>query len=54
MKNEIAPVISYDSKQNLVNESLEYIEHHYHEQMSVGDIAKALGTSISYLSRIFK
>lgn len=54
MKNESVPVISYDSKQNLVNESLEYIEHHYHEQMSVGDIAKALGTSISYLSRIFK
>lgn len=54
MKNESVPVISYDSKQNLVNESLEYIERHYHEQMSVGDIAKALGTSISYLSRIFK
>lgn len=54
MKNEIAPVISYDSKQKLVKESQEYIERHYHEQMSVGDIAKELGTSISYLSRIFK
>ena len=54
MKNEIAPVISYDSKQKLVKESMEYIERHYHEPMSVGDIAKALGTSISYLSRIFK
>lgn len=54
MKNEIAPVISYDSKQKLVKESMEYIERHYYEPMSVGDIAKALGTSISYLSRIFK
>ena len=47
-------VISYDSKRNLIKESLEYIEQHYHEQISVGDIAKELGTSISYLSRIFK
>lgn len=54
MRNEKLPVISVDSKQNLVNESLEYIEKHYQEQMSVGEISRALGTSASYLSRIFK
>ncbi len=54
MKNEMAPVVSFDSKQSLVKESLEYIDKHYQEQMSVSDISRALGTSTSYLSRIFK
>ncbi len=54
MRNEMMPVISMDSKQSLVQESLEYIEKHYQEQMSVSDISRALGTSTSYLSRIFK
>ena len=41
-------------KQQLVKESLEYIEKHYQQTMSVSDIARAIGTSTSYLSRIFK
>ncbi len=54
MKNEAMPIISYDTKQHLVKESLEYIDKHFQEQMSVSDISRALGTSASYLSRIFK
>ena len=48
------PVVSYDTKQQLVKDSLKYIEKHYQEPMSVMDISRALGTSTSYLSRIFK
>ena len=54
MRNETVPVVSFDSKHSLVQESIEYIEKHYQQQMSVGDISRALGTSTSYLSRIFK
>ncbi len=54
MRNETVPVGTFDSKQSLVKESLEYIDKHYQEQMSVSDISRALGTSTSYLSRIFK
>lgn len=54
MKNERMPIVSFDAKQELVGRSLEYIEKHFQEQMSVSDISRALGTSASYLSRIFK
>lgn len=54
MKNEMQETLSLDSKQKLIKESLEYIDKHYREQMSVSDISRALGTSTSYLSRIFK
>ena len=54
MKDESMPVVSYDTKQQLVKDSLKYIEKHYQEPMSVMDISRALGTSTSYLSRIFK
>ena len=54
MGNEAMPVVSYDAKQKLVKESLAYIERHYQETMSVTDISRALGTSSSYLSRVFK
>ena len=54
MRNEAMPTVSCDSKQSLVKESLEYIDKHYQEQMSVSDISRELGTSTSYLSRIFK
>lgn len=54
MKNEVMPIISIDSKRKIVSESLDYIEKHFKEQMSVSDISRALGTSASYLSRVFK
>lgn len=54
IKNEMQETLSFDSKQKLIKESLEYIDKHYREQMSVSDISRALGTSTSYLSRIFK
>ena len=54
MQNEMQETLSFDSKQKLIKESLEYIDKHYREQMSVTDISRALGTSTSYLSRIFK
>lgn len=43
-----------DAKRKIVQESLAYIDEHYQEMISVTDISKALGTSNSYLSRIFK
>ena len=46
--------VNMDTKQQLIKESIAYIEKHYQEPMSVSDIARALGTSTSYLSRIFK
>lgn len=54
MKNETLPIVSLDTKQKLVKDSLAYIEKHFQEQMSVADISRALGTSSSYLSRVFK
>lgn len=54
MDCEKLPPVSVDTKQRLVKESLEYIEQHFGDAMSVADISRALGTSISYLSRIFK
>lgn len=46
--------MNIDVKQQLIKESIAYIEKHYQEPMSVSDIARAVGTSTSYLSRIFK
>lgn len=54
MKNERMPIVSFDAKQELVGKSMEYIGKHFQEQMSVSDISRALGTSASYLSRVFK
>lgn len=54
MQLEILPIASFDAKQKLVRESLAYIDKHYQETMSVADISRAIGTSASYLSRIFK
>ena len=54
MKNERMPTVNFDAKQKLIGKSMEYIEKHFQEQMSVSDISRALGTSTSYLSRIFK
>ena len=54
MKGESMPVVSLDAKQQLVTDSLKYIEKNYQEPISVMDISRALGTSTSYLSRIFK
>lgn len=54
MKNDRMPVVSFDAKQELIGKSIEYIEKHFQEQMSVSDISRALGTSASYLSRVFK
>ena len=54
MRKEMFPVVSYDVKQQLVKECMEYIEEHFQETMSVSDISREVGTSISYLSRIFK
>lgn len=54
MKDERMPVVSHDTKQRLVKESLAYIDKHFQEAMSVADISRKLGTSASYLSRIFK
>lgn len=54
MKTEKIPVISSDTKQKLVKESMEYIEQHFGDAIIVADIAKEIGTSVSYLSRIFK
>ena len=34
--------------------ALEYIEKYYQQTISVSDIARSVGTSTSYLSRIFK
>ncbi|MDD3338335.1 MAG: response regulator [Lachnospiraceae bacterium] len=38
----------------LVEECVAYIKEHYQESCSVGEVAKAIGTSPSYLSRIFR
>lgn len=54
MRTEVLPVISFHVKQQLVKESLEYIEKYYQQTISVSDIAGSVGTSTSYLSRIFK
>ena len=54
MKNQLHNVVNMDTKQQLIKESIAYIDKHYQEPMSVSDIARAVGTSTSYLSRIFK
>lgn len=53
-RTEEALFVNEDAKQKLVNKSLEYIEHHFCDAISVAEIAENLGTSVSYLSRIFK
>lgn len=45
---------SLNKKSSLVMECESYIEAHYFENITVGEIANAIGTSGSYLSRIFK
>lgn len=42
------------AKEQLVQQSLDYIEEHFREMISVGVLSRELGTSVSYLSRIFK
>ena len=54
MKNQLHNVVNMDTKQQLIKESIAYIDKHYQEPMSVSDVARAVGTSTSYLSRIFK
>lgn len=54
MKTEKIPVVSSDTKQKIVKQSMEYIEQHFGDAIIVADIAKEIGTSVSYLSRIFK
>lgn len=54
MKQEEIPVISMDAKQKLINESLKYIDSNFKKNITVSDVSKAVGTSASYLSRIFK
>lgn len=43
-----------DKKEYLVKRCREYLEQHYREDISVADLARSLGTSSSYLSRIYK
>lgn len=47
-----APVVN--TKEMLVEECRQYIEDHFEENIIVTDIARGLGASASYLSRIFK
>lgn len=54
MKQEEIPVMSIDAKQKLIKESMKYIDFHFKEAITVPEVAKAAGTSASYLSRIFK
>lgn len=37
-----------------IEKAIEYIENHYQEIQSIGDISNIIGLSSSYLSRIFK
>ncbi len=46
--------INANSHSFIVNKSLEYIESHYNEPISLGNIAEQLQISTSYLSHIFK
>lgn len=47
-------VVSTAVKKQISEECLEYIEKHFEENIAVADIARALGVSLSYLSRNFK
>lgn len=47
-------VVSTAVKKQISQECLEYIEAHFEENISVADIARELGVSVSYLSRNFK
>ncbi len=42
------------TKKQIVQQSLAYIEAHLQEMVSVSRLSRELGTSVSYLSRIFK
>lgn len=54
LETEELPVINLDNRTRLVDECRQYIETHYAERISVSDVSKKIGTSASYLSRIFK
>lgn len=43
-----------NKKESIVAECIKFIEGHFEENILVNDIARALGVSVSYLSRIFK
>ena len=46
--------IAVNKKESLVHECLRYIEENYSGNIMVTDIARSIGVSASYLSRIFK
>lgn len=53
-KSAEAVYIAANRKEALVYECQKYIDEHYEETLPVTEIARAIGTSASYLSRIFK
>ena len=48
-----AQTISKDTRQ-VIEETIDYIGHHYHQTISLTDLAKMAGLSNSHFSRLFK
>ena len=54
LDEETMDAVNPDTREALVKACLSYREEHYQEGITVSDIARAVGTSASYLSRVFK
>ena len=46
--------VASSNKSRLIYECRQYIDEHYEENLTVSEISRHIGVSLSYLSRVFK